>query len=235
MHPGKTISDQRSGDPQPAAVDAVVWDYDGTLVDGRAADQAAVAELIRRDPGAAAGAELFWAAEGHPILQRLELAWPGRVEEVLPLFDRRTRPRVFPGIRAVLTELRRRGLPLAVVSSRRQEPLEWGLRATRLGGQFDTILGLESVAAPKPDPEGLLLACARLGTSPLHSVYIGDGEVDVEAGRRAQMIVWRATWALPLDRRAPCSAIEVRRPREVLERLDGLGEERGAARFAAAG
>ena len=235
MHPVKTTSEQRSGGPHPAAVDAVVWDYDGTLVDGRAADQAAVAELIRRDPSAGAGAELFWAAEGHPIIQRLELAWPGRVDAVLPLFDRRTRPRIFPGIRPVLAELGRRGLPMAVVSSRRQEPLEWGLRSTRLRHHFDAVLGLESVAAPKPDPEGLLLACARLGAPPLHSVYIGDGEVDVEAGRRAQMTVWRATWALPLDRRAPRSAIEVRRPREVLQRLDRLGEERSAAELAAAG
>ena len=69
------------------AFDAVIWDYDGTLVDSRGADEAAVAELLAGDPGAASGAELFWAAEGRPIIERLELAWPGRADEVLPLFE----------------------------------------------------------------------------------------------------------------------------------------------------
>ena len=101
------------------AFDAVIWDYDGTLVDSRGADEAAVAELLAGDPGAASGAELFWAAEGRPIIERLELAWPGRADEVLPLFDRRISPITFRGIPRVLTGLGRRRVRLAVVSSRR--------------------------------------------------------------------------------------------------------------------
>ena len=234
MQPAPFHPDPSRARRRAAAVDAVVWDYDGTLVDSRGADQAAVAELIRRDPGAAAGAELFWAAEGHPIAERLERAWPGRLAEVLPLFDRRVRPPVFSGIRPVLAALGRRGLLMAVVSSRRHEPLEWGLAAAGLRRHFVTVLGLDSVGLPKPDPEGLLLACSRLDAAPSRTVYVGDGEVDVEAGRRAGMITWRASWALPARPGAPRSAIEVRRPAEVVERLDRLAPDRGTG-LAAAG
>jgi pyrophosphatase PpaX len=200
--------------------DAVIWDYDGTLVDTRGADEAAVAELLAHDPGAAAGAEVFWAAEGRPIIERLELAWPGRAEEILPLFDRRISPITFRGIPRVLTELGRRRLRLAVVSSRRLEPLEWGLQACGLRSHFETVVGLDCVSHPKPDPEGLLLAARRLGVRTSRAVYIGDRDVDVDAGRHCGMTVWRAIWALPPGAGATSSPREVATPAEVLARVD---------------
>ena len=188
-------------DPLGAA--AVVWDYDGTLVDTRGADEAAVALLLEADPGAATGTEIFWALEGRPIIERIDLAWPGRADELLPLFDRPIPPRIFPGIVAAIDELRRRRMPMAVVSSRRVEALAWGLRACRLRSAFTAVVGLEDVVAPKPDPEGLLLACDELGVSPKRAVYIGDSQVDVEAGHRAAMAAWRATWDPPLAAVSP--------------------------------
>jgi pyrophosphatase PpaX len=223
IHPVTRRSPQRSA----SVVDAVIWDYDGTLVDTRGADEAAVAELIAGDPACAAGAELFWAAEGRPITERLELAWPGRVDEVLPLFDRLISPTIFPGIPKVLAELAGRGLRLAVVSSRRLVPLTWGLDACGLRGHFQTVVGLDCVAQPKPDPEGLLLAARRLGVSTTRAVYIGDRDVDVDAGRHAGMTVWRATWALPPALHAAASPRELAAPGDVLLRLDGHVAEAG--------
>ena len=202
------------------AFDAVIWDYDGTLVDTRGADEAAVAELIAADAGAAAGAELFWAAEGRPIVERLELAWPGRAAEVLPLFDRRVSPVTFPGIPLVLAELARRRLRLGVVSSRRLEPLEWGLQACGLRRHFETVVGLDCVSRPKPDPEGLLLASRRLAVRTSRALYIGDRDVDVDAGRHCGMTVWRATWALPPSPEAHSGPGEVANPTDLLTRLD---------------
>ncbi len=206
---------------------AVIWDYDGTLVATRFADEAAVAELIRRDPAAAAGAEVFWATEGQPILERLELAWPGRVAEVLPLFDQRVRPHLHRGVRRVLDALRGRGMPMAVVSSRRREPLSWGLAACGLAPFFRVVVGLEDVSEPKPDPEGLLLAARRLGVAPSRAVYVGDSDVDVEAGRRAGMTAWRAAWAAPPVAGVARSPLLVLHPAEVLARLDGLAAASG--------
>jgi len=210
-----------------AARVAVIWDYDGTLVATRFADEAAVAELIRRDPAAAAGAEVFWATEGQPIIQRLELAWPGRAAEVLPLFDQRVRPHVHRGVRRVLDDLESRGVPMAVVSSRRREPLEWGLRASEMRPYFDIVIGLEDVLSPKPHPEGLLVAARRMGVVPSRSVYVGDSEVDVEAGHRAGMTAWRASWADPPPREAPRAPFLLLHPGEIVERLDELSAAAG--------
>ena len=212
--------------PQPA-IDAVIWDYDGTLVDTRFADEAAVAELISKEPAAGAGAEVFWATEGLPIIQRLELAWPGRARELLPLFDQPIPPRRHRGVRSVLERLRDRGLPMAVVSSRRRGPLDWGLRASKLRPYFDVVIGLEDVSAPKPDPEGLLVAARHLGVVPSRAVYVGDSEIDVEAGHNAGMTAWRAAWASPPSRQSSHTPFLLRHPAEILDRVDDLGAATG--------
>src|SRR5260370_31966242 len=125
--------------PDSSPFEAVVWDYDGTLVDPRSSDEAAVADLVRSDPLSAAGVETFWSNEGLPILERLELAWPGRGDEVLPLFDRELRPRIYPGVRRTLTMLRDRGIGLAAGSSRRLGPLERGPRWCGLARYLETV------------------------------------------------------------------------------------------------
>src|SRR5215471_2246339 len=117
-------------------VDAVLWDYDGTLVDGRIVDERAVAELIRRNPAATSGVPIFWATEGQPIMERLELAWPDQVDELLPLFSRPVTPTVFAGVKPVLHQLHEYGYLLGVVSSRRRRALEWGLQTSGLWPLF---------------------------------------------------------------------------------------------------
>jgi HAD superfamily hydrolase (TIGR01549 family) len=42
-------------------------------------------------------------------------------------------------------------------------------------------LGADEVAAAKPDPDGLLLCCERLGVDPASSVYVGDSPTDGQA------------------------------------------------------
>jgi pyrophosphatase PpaX len=209
---------------QPA-VDAVVFDFDGTLVASRFVDEAAVAELIAADPSAAAGAVTFWSHEGEPLVSRIELAWPGRSSEILPLFERPEAPRRFPGITDLLNRLDREGLLLAVVSSRRLAALRRGLDATGLRSHFPVVIGLEDVTTPKPSPEGLLLALRRLGVAPSQAAFVGDSDLDVEAGRRAGVTVWRAVWGLPVAHPAavhPNGTLVLRRPAEVGERLERL-------------
>jgi phosphoglycolate phosphatase/AHBA synthesis associated protein len=204
------------------AVDAVVFDFDGTLVASRLADEAAVAALIRGDPSAAAGAAVFWSLDGQPLIGRIERAWPGRTAAILPLFDGQGAPLVFPGIATLIERLSRRRLAMAVVSSRRRSALERGLVETGLRSHFRVVVGVEDVAQPKPSPEGLLLALRRLDVPPSRAVFIGDNELDLEAGRRAGVTTWRAVWGLPPSHPVlahPDGAVLLRRPEEVADLL----------------
>lgn len=208
--------------------DAVIWDYDGTLVASRFADEEAVERLLEHDPAARAGAEVFWATEGQPLLPRIELAWPGRSREILPLFDEQAAPHRFAHVDTVVAALQARGYHLAVVSSRRRLPLERGLRRTGLRDRFEDVVSLDDVREPKPSPEGLLHALRALGVPPTRAVYVGDSELDIEAGRRAGMTAWRATWSAALGQGTPLAGPHlVSDPRQVLDRVDTMGEATG--------
>jgi len=216
------MADQPTPPPHSSpAFEAVVFDFDGTLVATRVADEAAVAELIASDPSAEAGAEVFWAHEGEPIVTRIELAWPGRGAAVLPLFERQGPPRCYPGVIPLLRRLRSRGLRMAVVSSRRRTPLDAGLVSTRLLPYFQVVVALEDVREPKPSPEGLVLAMRRLGVDAAGTLYVGDNPLDLEAGHRAGVTVWRAVWGVTPA--SPNGAVLVRTPAELGRRLAGAG------------
>lgn len=205
-------------------IDTVLWDYDGTLVGTRYADEAAVRRLIAQEPGAAAGAAVFWEAEGMPLLARIETAWPGRSEEFGPLFMAKAAPQRFDGIQEVLEQLAESGYRMGVVSSRRRLPLLEGLAESGLLPHFGVIVSLDDVAQPKPSPEGLLQALALLGAAPSQTAYVGDSDVDMEAGRTARIATWRAGWSAPASI-APRGKYVLTHPLELLSCLSPASEE----------
>ncbi len=206
-------------------VDAVIWDYDGTLVATRNADREAVERLLGEEPEAHTGVQEFWATEGLPIRTRIERAWPGRVEEILPYFNAHVDPQRFRGILTVIQSLRRDGYRLGVVSSRQRDLLEWGLKVSGLRPYFESVIGLDDVNSPKPDPEGLLKTVHRLEVHPSQALFIGDSDVDILAGKAARIATWHAAWSLEGRRSHFAATYQLHSPKDVLAAIDMLGQE----------
>ena len=93
--------------------------------------------------------------------------------------------RLLPGVREALETLEGSGLRAGVVSSNSREVVRAILDRTGVAEYFAVIIGREDVRLPKPAPEGLLLACERLGIGPGEAVYAGDNVADIEAARAA--------------------------------------------------
>ncbi len=91
---------------------------------------------------------------------------------------------LLPAVPEALAPLHRGGLRLGIVSSKRRYRIEGLLAREGLTDLFGAIVGGEDVSQPKPDPEGLLLAAARLGAPVEDCLYIGDSVTDAEAARR---------------------------------------------------
>ncbi len=79
---------------------------------------------------------------------------------------------------------------------------------------------------PKPSPEGLIQAMEGLDARPERTLYVGDNLLDLEAGRRAGVTVWRAAWCLSPP--SPDGVVVLRTPTEVGRRLDQMESSRGA-------
>ncbi len=62
--------------------------------------------------------------------------------------------------------------------------------------QFDAILGGDSGSEKKPHPALLNDVLGRFSVSATRAVMVGDGDIDVEAGRRAGVITCGVTYGV---------------------------------------
>ena len=93
-----------------------------------------------------------------------------------------------PGARELLESLHRRSVPTAIVTAawrRYVEAMDAHPELERLTGAI--LTGEDYEHAPKPAPDGLLLAAERLGVDPTDCAYVGDQPFDVQAARAAGM------------------------------------------------
>lgn len=115
--------------------------------------------------------------------------------------------RPFQGTREVLTELRRRGYSIAVVTSKGRELGLRGLKLCSLDDLFDSAVFLEDTEVHKPHPEPILVALDRLKTTADAAAYVGDSRHDIIAARAAGVRAVGALWGpfprIDLDREGP--------------------------------
>lgn len=90
-----------------------------------------------------------------------------------------------PGAPRAVTELRRLGYSLGVVSNA-EGRVEHDLNAAGYAGQFETVVDSEVVGVEKPDPRIFRLAMERMQAEPKTTLFVGDvPAVDVEGARAA--------------------------------------------------
>lgn len=83
-------------------------------------------------------------------------------------------------------ELLSERLPLGIATNRGASMPEI-LEHFGLAAYFSTVITSRDVQRPKPHPDMLLLAAARLGAAPEELVFVGDSELDRQAARSAGM------------------------------------------------
>ena len=169
---------------------AVLLDMDGTLVDS----DAAVARAWRTwsaeygvDPDRAVEAGHGRPAEATirlllPHLSDVEVAAAAERDHELQ-YDDLADVVAMPGADRLLSTLDSRGLPWAVVTSADQRLAK--ARLTAAGITPPLLVTVEDVRRGKPDPEGYLLAAARLGVEPRACLVVEDSPAGLAAGRRA--------------------------------------------------
>lgn len=177
---------------------AVVFDCDGLLMDTEPCWSVAETELFARRglpfgpdekalvigkslPAAAgAMAEAFSEPEGGA-----EIA-----DELLRLVTEvvTAKAEAMPGARE-LVELTAAAVPVAVASNSPRALLDAALVRGGLAEMFPVKLAADEVAAPKPDPEMYLTACALLDVDPADALAFEDSMTGLRSARAAGMTV----------------------------------------------
>lgn len=92
---------------------------------------------------------------------------------------------LFPDVIETLTELKKLGLKISILTTKAQDQTEKILKYFDITNHFDFIMGRRIGIAHKPSPEPLLLICKELNLTPSETLMVGDSELDVRCGKAA--------------------------------------------------
>lgn len=101
---------------------------------------------------------------------------------------------LYPNVHAVLDYFRNKRR--VVVSNKIHRLTLAVLRGLGVDKEFDAILGGDSVAEKKPHPALLNHVLERFRIRATAAVMVGDGDTDIEAGRRAGVLTCGVTYGL---------------------------------------
>ena len=102
--------------------------------------------------------------------------------------------KTFDGIDEMLSELRRRKVPMGVMTGKGRRSAAITLEALGWADTFGAVVTGEDVKQQKPQPDGPLEAARRLNVEPAACAFVGDSPADVGAGKAAGMLTVAAGW-----------------------------------------
>ncbi len=170
-----------------AALRAVVFDWDGTLLDSYHADATAYQEMFQAlgIEWGIAELEKHYSPNWHRVYRAAGIP-RGRWAEADRLWREayaHLRPALMPGTRRVLRVLARHYV-LGLVTSGNRARVRGQLRKFGFARTFRAAVFAEDARHKKPHPAALKVALARLRRKPKECVYVGDSPEDMEMARR---------------------------------------------------
>ena len=175
----------------------MLFDLDGTLID-TAPDMVAVLQDLQRDNGQKPiPYDVGRMSVSNGALGLIRIGFPDSDEkqrrqlhqQYLERYARNVcqRSAVFPGLEALLERLDAASCPWGIVTNKPARMTDSLLRKLGLANRSACIVSGDTLTQRKPHPAPLLYACEIAGFDPKSTIYVGDAERDVEAGRRAGM------------------------------------------------
>ncbi len=172
-------------------MEAILFDWDGTLVDTlpaitRANVEALGAFGVEYDDDAYRAA---YSPDWRSMYRRLGVPndqveaaghrWLGAYRALM------TEARAFAGVEGAIKQLGEAGLLLGIVTAGDRDVVEYQLATTGLAGYFPVIVCGEDLPHSKPHPAPLLRALSELGVGdrPDRSTYLGDAPDDMRMAR----------------------------------------------------
>lgn len=188
-------------------INAVIWDYDGTLVDTWRKNLSVTKKIVEKMMGSEASE--FAALQSLQQYMRANLKarnWrelyqrefgmteretdeAGKFWTEYQLHDKTPTP-FFDGIAKVLETLIE--IPHGIVSQNSKMNIIHSLKNENLDKYFKFVVGYEEVdlQQQKPEPDGLMICLERLTRlAPGIIFYVGDHEVDVECAANAKALL----------------------------------------------
>jgi len=188
-------------------VNAIIWDYDGTLVDTRQKNLNVTRKIIEKVSGTNWNKySVLETVDNYHLAHIKTTNWrefykehfgfddnqidaTGFMWTAYQLNDQAPLP-LIDGVEEALVSLRR--YPQGIVSQNSKAIIDQNLKAKNMLTYFKSIIGYEEVdlKKQKPNPDGLIMCIEKLtDLQPGIIIYIGDHETDVKCTANANNIL----------------------------------------------
>jgi HAD superfamily hydrolase (TIGR01509 family) len=180
--------------PALGAVDAALFDLDGTLVDSEPVHRAAWRSFFDSRGWRVSEetyASHFVGRRGADAFRSVDGPWRDEdpdelLAEVLThLASVSAEPGTMPGAAELVRRVHASGVPIAVVTSATRSWVDEALDFVGVTDLVSVVVSAEDVTAGKPDPEGYLAACDRLKVEPSAVAAFEDSVSGVTAAASA--------------------------------------------------
>jgi phosphoglycolate phosphatase len=183
-------------------IDAVIFDFDGTLMDTRAATMETLHRTLARlgiEPVESPPAGYLHALTVDGMLRAVGVREQHLLKLACKEFAKRYRvdamvcSHLFPGVIEILETLKHLGFRMAVATNEFRCNLDRFIREFGLDDFFRFTVCADEVALAKPDPEMAMTALRHLGSSPDTALMVGDSHLDIQMGRSAGLMTCAVT------------------------------------------
>jgi len=178
-------------------VEAVLFDFEGTLVDHQWNRQKAVQETLKRlqalgFPTSRIQGKKYSLLKNEVIAITSEVGqlpdpFIREIDRIYDQFDEDALSRwnLRPLVKDFLSSLKTYGIQTGLVTNLGTKVLKLGLKKLDLFPLFNVVVSRNDVNQPKPNGEGILLALHRLGVLREKALFIGDSLDDIQAAKEA--------------------------------------------------
>ncbi len=182
-------------------INAVLFDFDGTLMDTNDVILMSWQHTFRTLANREEKEDVLTATFGEPLETTMDRFFPHiPLEESIEIYRQFQRDNfnglitLFPGMKELIIALKERGYKIGLVTSRLKQTSMEGLEKYGLTKYFDAIVTPEDTTKHKPDPEPVHIALRKLGARPDQAVMLGDTLFDImcakNAGVRSVLVAW---------------------------------------------
>lgn len=182
----------------PPSIHAVLFDLDGTLLDGERNFRCAANKMLqergkppveecmfrrRQSSLEEMMRHAFEIDDNHPELPNLVKSFDQKYRE-----DYRTQGFcLFENTETILNTLKNAGIPWGIVTNKPSDTTYEVVNRSPLLKTARIIVPGDLLERKKPDPLPLLYACKQLNVSPENTFYVGDMKTDIIAAQNADM------------------------------------------------
>ncbi len=179
----------------------VIFDLDGTLAD-TSGDLIAAANVCFRDMGLGdllePGRDAGIAMRGARMmlrrgLQRIGQHDAGVVDRYYPVLVEAyggaidVHSFLYPGAMAAVAALKAQGCGVGICTNKPEALADKLLQSLGVRDEFAALIGADTLAVRKPDPEPLREAARRAGGDPARCLLVGDSDTDRDTARAARV------------------------------------------------